>query len=226
MKKGLFILLALLVVGCTAPKAIVRELPEPVSHQEILVEAIADTARIQTTCITPKGDIVVGGGSGVYLQNWRGRQEVVTAAHVMAPRPAGYLCVWTIEDEVIRLDEYDQKNDLALVSFESDTIRDVGISNLGLRQDNDYLGSPLFIVGYPWIMDEPELRVTHGRLQSYWKDNRWTTNAEAWFGNSGGPVFDYNGDLVGILIQIRAPSLLFTDYIFVPSKYIKGMLLP
>ena len=66
------------------------------------------------------------------------------------------------------------------------------------------LGSEVFALGYPWALSGlgKEIKFTDGRISSKTGPNDdkryFQSNTAIQGGNSGGPLFDFNGNLIGI----------------------------
>jgi S1-C subfamily serine protease len=97
-----------------------------------------------------------------------------------------------------RVEWVDQAHDLALVSFHTDRQEPLLHLNGG---PPPRLGEPVWSVGYPL---QAGLRISYGLWSG---GNRMT--APIHFGNSGGPVLDARGVVVGVLVSVwTAPTMM------------------
>ncbi len=150
-----------------------------------------------------------GHGSGVCI-GWQGdRALILTAKHVVdgVLDGAGISVRWTHEQEtrgrdavLVRLSD---KFDLALLSVYDPTaqLKPVHLSNTNLAT-----GDLVFAIGYPlniWPAIST-IGTCRGINSSYYNLSFTFHSAGIWFGNSGGPLFNASGDLVGINVWIDA----------------------
>lgn len=147
------------------------------------------TRRIEVEC--PNGSH--GWGSGVILgpaPHAVGYMVVATASHVMH---AG--CDATIRGQAVVELSRDEKADVSLVLAP-------GFGHWYLQESRLWLGMPVVCVGWPFqpYDNEGHLQVSRGALLVNF-GVRLKVSSEAFFGNSGGPVFDAEGRLVGLLVS-------------------------
>lgn len=147
------------------------------------------TRRIEVEC--PSG--AHGWGSGVILgpaHHAMGYMIVATAAHVMKPG-----CSTTIRGQAIVELSRDEDADVSLVLAP-------GFGHWYLQPSRLWLGMPVVTVGWAFqpFDDEGHLQVSRGALLVDF-GARLKVSSEAYFGNSGGPVFDEEGKLVGLLVS-------------------------
>jgi S1-C subfamily serine protease len=97
----------------------------------------------------------------------------------------------------------DKKNDLAILKIKSDTLLKINIPYTISSSQLD-AGSNIYVLGYPLtnLMGE-ELKCTNGIVSAksgYQGDiTSYQLTAPIQPGNSGGPVFDYNGRVVAVI---------------------------
>ena len=98
----------------------------------------------------------------------------------------------------------DINNDLAIIKIEDRDFKNLNTIPYSIRDDEAELGEEVFALGYPMalaIMGK-DIKFTDGRISSKtgYQGNvstyQSTTPIQA--GNSGGPLFDYNGNFLGI----------------------------
>ena len=98
----------------------------------------------------------------------------------------------------------DKENDLAIVKIEDSKFTSFGNIPYSIQTAAAEIGEDIFVLGYPMtdVMGE-EIKLTTGVVNScsgYKGDNRsYQISAPIQPGNSGGPLFDSNGDVVGIV---------------------------
>ena len=90
--------------------------------------------------------------------------------------------------------------DIALVKTES-----VGLTGLPLRMDDPALSSQVFVIGTPL---DPDLQstVSSGIVSAFRSENDGgyiQSDVNVQPGNSGGPMFDENGNVIGITVSGR-----------------------
>ena len=138
-----------------------------------------------------------GGGSGVFIYD----NVVLTAAHVLKNMD---VCSIELNDGTIlkSSDFYiDIEEDVGLIFVETDELHIVKISLLSVK-----LGDTVYLVGAPFnkffAFTLTEGIVSH--LDRDLPDMGWEdllqTDAEGGPGSSGGPLYDFEGNLIGIYV--------------------------
>jgi S1-C subfamily serine protease len=98
----------------------------------------------------------------------------------------------------------DEKNDLAIIKINDPNFTSLGSVPYSFRQGIVDVGENVFVLGYPLTssMGE-EIKLTNGIISSktgYKGDiSSYQISAPVQPGNSGGPLFDKNGNLLGIV---------------------------
>lgn len=98
----------------------------------------------------------------------------------------------------------DEKNDLAILKINDPYFNSLGTIPYTFKQSMAEVGENVFVLGYPMIrsMGE-EIKLTNGIISSktgYKGDIAlYQISAPIQPGNSGGPLFDANGNLIGII---------------------------
>jgi len=149
-----------------------------------------------TNCVGDSGETEPGhSGSGVILYSTGRVGMVATAAHVIDRN-----CTYVIKDS-------EGKNTYGILPKLHKSL-DVGVltsHNLkkveDIKKAHPYLGEPIFALGHPMdlLKGRTWLTVTRGVAAADYKDGRFRFTAPIYPGNSGGPVFDRRGNLVGII---------------------------
>lgn len=183
MKRLLGVLL-LALVACGGRQSLCTNDRQRVS------EMVDRTRRVEVEC--PDGRR--GWGSGVILgpaHHNIGYMVVATAAHVVKKG-----CSHTIRTQPAVEIARDEEADVSLLLTP-------GFAWY-LESTRPWLGMPVVAVGWPNQLkdDEGHLQVSRGWLLVDFGD-RYKVSAQGFFGSSGGPVFDENGRLLGLLVSIN-----------------------
>jgi hypothetical protein len=150
------------------------------------------------TATSPAGETPKASGSGAIIST---QGYVLTAAHVVAG--ASWLKIFTAQGmknaKIMRIDE---ANDLAVLKLSDGTYSVLPIaSSRKIR-----LGQSVATVGFPNIEIQGfSPKVTRGEISSLnglGDDPRaWQISVPVQPGNSGGPLLDENGNLVGVVVS-------------------------
>ena len=179
-----------------------------VVYDNIEVKKFIEEAQI----IKEKPDVdkpVIGGsdwsstGSGIIISK---DGYVATNYHVV--QNSKYTEVSFIVDNEMknykaRIVKNDSINDLALLKIDDSEFKNLKELNYNFKLDQSSVGIDVFTLGYP-LTDilGGEIKLTDGRISSrtgVLGDIRlYQTTAPLLPGNSGGPLFDFNGNLIGI----------------------------
>jgi hypothetical protein len=158
-----------------------------------------------------------GWGSGVVLgpaHHALGYVVVATAAHVMKPG-----CDATVRGRAVVELARDEEADVSLVLMEGQGYWPVELAR-------PWLGMPLVAVGWPKQLYDGtgHLQVSRGHLLTDLGD-RFMMSTPGYFGNSGGPVFDSDGRLVGLFISMNVIFNMPVDghYYLTPAKRVLAM---
>lgn len=145
----------------------------------------------------PVYKIVHAGGAG-FVVNGR----LITAAHVVyvAPDSGGEIIKITVmtyggETRVVKVDNIDTKADLAeLVIAEGE--KPLGVPHLTLSSRTPLRGDALTEIGHPEMI---RFVVSKGFLVGFDREQGYNIAAlDTFHGNSGGPVLDASGEVVGV----------------------------
>jgi serine protease Do len=160
---------------------------------------------VDTTAATVLIDTGEGKGSGVHI----GGGYIVTAAHVVDTAAGNTITVRYEGGEAAgwsaQVVGYDKKHDLALLHIEDTSGPSASISCEATK-----IGQSIQIVGNPLDMEFIHTfgRVGSGvRAMAHWAE-AFIGNAVTGPGNSGGPVFDARGRVVGILVGGYMPVVV------------------
>jgi S1-C subfamily serine protease len=155
----------------------------------------------------PENTPVKFGGSGFLVD---GKGIIVTNAHVV--KDATTVVVQNSKGQEFRsrIIYTNPETDLAFLKIEDDDFRSIGLP-YGIRKGSTDLGEQLFTLGYP----REEIVYNEGYMSAKTGNNGDTLSFQIGVsanpGNSGGPVFNKNGEVIGIITarQRAAEGVVF-----------------
>ena len=152
-------------------------------------ELAAEKGKASVVRITGGNLEKIGAGSGFFVQP----DKVVTNLHVVA-RP-GPIFAKLSDDETIWMVEgvagYDMKNDLVVLKIAGEGIP-LSLGNSDAARN----GEPVYAIGYP---GGGAYKLTEGTIRSSQYRDKWLqTTADISQGNSGGPMLNGEGEVIGI----------------------------
>lgn len=178
----------------------VPEQPVFIYPADLSVYAIVD--RLQSsTCYIDAGD---WSGSGVYI----GDGKILTAKHVI--KDSNGLDIYFRDGISVYSDAYKvcENADVGVIY-----VSDVNQVTLKLSEFDYYVGSPIYICGCPYG-EQLAYTVTIGTVSNtgviidiFGELPLIIGDVSVWPGNSGSPVADENGQLIGILVGSNGVSL-------------------
>lgn len=107
----------------------------------------------------------------------------------------------TYEAEVVQTDP---SNDLAILKVPNNHLKTLGKIPYYLKTRSTDVGTSVFALGYPMALNGmgKEIKFTDGKVSSKTGFNgdirTYQTTTPIQAGNSGGPLFDYSGNLIGV----------------------------
>lgn len=190
--------------GCLRPQG-----STVASHREFVATLSSRTIKLDVSCPNSRG-----WGSAVLLgiQDSQGREIAATAEHVVDRDPSCSLRYDGVD--VIELGQ-DAKHDVALIALQNGR----QLPRLGFSEP--YVGMDVTILGYPVQPRDGKagFQVSEGTLVSL-AGSDYRVSASTWFGGSGGPAFDNDGKLVGIVVSVDVDQDLLTgDMTPVDARY-------
>jgi len=155
----------------------------------------------------PKGYTITAGGTAFLID---AKGYLITNAHVM--KGSGAVVVDNKGNEFkAKILAVDVEKDLALLKINDDDFKKFNSLPYSISKSNIDLGTEIFTLGYP----KDEIVYNMGYLSARNGFNGDTTNFQISLnanpGNSGGPVFNNKGEIVGIIStrQAQAEGVVF-----------------
>ena len=186
------------------------------------LEKIALEQRLKQVNITVQNKTVGSLGSGVSIK-YKGKFYVLTAGHMATPAIPDVLAdkLYLYENnqeicelEIVKHDYIDGSietinNDLLLLRSKNQNIQPRYY--VEITENEPITGTEIYVVGNPMGIEDV---VSEGRVIIY-KDNYMYYINHTYFGNSGGGVYGYNGQLLGIVSHMYnlKPMINAPDYI-------------
>jgi len=144
----------------------------------------------------PKDALVTGGGSGFLID---GKGYIITNAHVLKGSAYANVVNSNHDEFEASIVYRDEVKDLAVLKIVDKDFIALKSLPYGLRKGDVDLGEEVFTLGYP----RNDITYNKGDLSAKTGFNgdstRWQLEMNANPGNSGGPVLDKNGDIIGVL---------------------------
>jgi S1-C subfamily serine protease len=145
----------------------------------------------------PINSVVTGGGSGFMID---GKGYIITNAHVI--KGSSFANVINCNHEEFKADIVyrDEAKDLAVLKINDEDFKPFKTLPYIIRKNDDAdLGENLFTLGYP----SNDITYNKGDLSAKvgfkGDSTRWQLEMNANPGNSGGPIFNKDGEVIGIL---------------------------
>jgi len=201
------------------------KLYEKVSPSVVQIIVKSETARGSGD---PYDRVVSGGmGSGV-LMNKNG--DIITAAHVVSNASEIQIVYKNGDTSSANIEAISNVGDVALLRANS--IPDNAVFAKFGDSDKAKIGSPIFIIGFPMGLNyslstgvisgfhKQDLRIGKGLTMETFQ-----TDASINTGNSGGPMFNYDGEVIGIVSSILTQSGGFEGIGFAATSNLTKQLL-
>jgi serine protease Do len=144
----------------------------------------------------PKGAVVTGGGSGFLIDS---KGYIITNAHVLKGSSFANVTNGNGDDFKAVIAFKDESKDLAILKIEDEDFKIKRNLPYAIKKTGAELGEEIYTLGYP----RNDLTFNQGFLSTQTGFNgdssTYQLQISANPGNSGGPVFNSNGEVVGIL---------------------------
>jgi len=158
--------------------------------------------------IVPPGTLLKSGGTGFLID---GKGYIITNAHVV--NDGRHVIVQNNKGQEFHVDNVytDLSRDLAVLKIKDDNFKPIDILPYGFRKSGTDLGEQIFTLGFP----RDEIVYGEGYMSAKTGYNGDTMSCQiavaANPGNSGGPVFNKNGEVIGVLTtrQLQAQGFVF-----------------
>lgn len=203
---ALFISALVSVVAPTPKKSDLQELSKKVNSLEQKTNALNVEIKKDRTKI-PEDKIVTTGGTGFLIDS---KGYIVTNAHVL--KGSGAVVVNDKNQEFkVRIAYVDPVKDLAILKIEDDEFKAGNALPYSIKKSTIDLGEEIYTLGYP----RDEIVYNMGYLSAVTGFDGDTASLQISLpanpGNSGGPVFNRNGEVVGILStrETKAEGVVF-----------------
>lgn len=216
---------ALSISGMTlllAPKGDSKQVQELVNTVKVLKAKQTQQDRAISSIVSntklPQGKEVTGVGSAFLIDT---KGYLVTNAHVLRNSKGAIVTNNKGQEFKAVTVKVDEARDIAILKIEDADYKASGNVPYGIRKSSTDIAEPIFTTGYP----DNKFVYGEGYLSSLTGFNGDTLSCQiavaANPGNSGGPVFNRNGEVIGILStrEIKAEGVVFA----IQSKYIVEM---
>lgn len=167
-------------------------------------------------------------GSGTIIYSKPNQQLfILTAAHVVKgfQNNKENIYISTGFDTSIRIMEIykiDHIKDLALIR--SKKKEKLARPYVNISNNNQYIGDNIWVVGAP---NGTERTLTYGIISNFQKLNGkllYRTTADIYYGNSGGGMFDYKGELIGVAHGVlEVPRNMFSSQLVPGGNFFVGL---
>lgn len=167
-------------------------------------------------------------GSGIAI----GDKFIATNYHVV--EDANTLVVCGINGDMntsykVQIVVTDKKNDLAIVKVIDEKFKGFGTIPYGFCTTTVDVGTEIFVLGYPMTQFlGDEIKVTNGIISAktgFQGDvSTYQMTAPIQPGNSGGPVFDYKGNLIGLSVSGIKNEVAQNVNYAVKLKYLQNLI--
>tara|TARA_Y100000588_G_C14237514_1_gene917990 strand:- start:33 stop:2399 length:2367 start_codon:yes stop_codon:yes gene_type:complete len=170
-----------------------------------------------------------GAGSGIIISN---DGLIATNYHVIEDSKdiqVTFLIDNQIKSFKASIIKNDEINDLSIIKIEDPQFKKIKNIQYNFNTDISSVGQNVFTLGYPltYILGE-EIKFTDGRISSrtgFQGDVRfYQTTAPIQPGNSGGPLFDFKGNLIGINSAVIKKEIAENVSYSIKTIYLKNLI--
>jgi len=220
--------MTLLILIFTISTVFSQNLPELFNKVKSSVVVIHVMSKQNTGLGNPYQQTDIGGlGSGMLVSE---DGYILTAAHVV--NDAAEIMVQFVDGQEIpaRVSKLANQADIALIKLQNPP-KNPNVAKIG-ESDSVNVGDPVFVIGAPMGLEYSLSQgIISGRHKLHKMTNSFTeaeffqTDAAINTGNSGGPVFNMNGEVIGIASAILSRSGRFEGIGFAATTEIARQLL-
>lgn len=156
----------------------------------------------------PVNEIATNGGTSFLVD---GKGYLVTNAHVVAGSSTILVQNYKGQEFKAKIAHLDNVKDLAILKIDDEDYKPISVLPYSIRKNSADLGEQVFTLGYP----RDEIVYNEGYMSAKTGFNGDTISCQiavsANPGNSGGPVFNKHGEVIGILstAQPKAQGVVF-----------------
>lgn len=177
-------------------------------------------------CMMPANSQQIWSGTGFAI----GNRYVVTNHHVVEDADNIYVRVKNKQyyAEVVATDEV---NDIAIIQMSDSDFKGFSAIPYGVTTRLADVGEDIFVLGYPlsdYLGDEVKLTtgVINSRTGMIGWESCYQIQAPVTNGNSGGPMFDNKGNVIGIVVGGLKKSLNLAENVgyAIKTKYLKDLI--
>lgn len=187
----------------------VKDIKKTQIQQDKRINHLISTSKV------PSGNEITGVGSAFLVD---GKGYLVTNAHVVKNATGAIVLNNKGNEFKAVIVKIDTEKDIAVLKIEDKDFKPMGTLPYGIRKSSTDIAEPIFTLGYP----RNEIVYGEGYLSAKTGFNGDTLSCQiavaANPGNSGGPVFNRRGEIIGILStkETHAEGVVFA----IQSKYI------
>lgn len=187
----------------------VKDIKKTQIQQDKRINHLISTSKV------PSGNEITGVGSAFLVD---GKGYLVTNAHVVKNATGAIVLNNKGNEFKAVIVKIDAEKDIAVLKIEDKDFKPMGTLPYGIRKSSTDIAEPIFTLGYP----RNEIVYGEGYLSAKTGFNGDTLSCQiavaANPGNSGGPVFNRKGEIIGILStkETHAEGVVFA----IQSKYI------
>lgn len=215
----LVLALSLLFVVCCSNTPGISVFPTEKSSSPVLDR----TVLVEVDCGPAGGS---GSGSGFILE----KNRIITAKHVIDDAENCFIFVTSANDFLPGAKEKHKYPAVVLRESEDTDVALLVTSKdfkVGTSLASAELGEEVLVIGFPgqprdW--DGTYLSVTRGLISALWVDGLHDVTARVYLGNSGGPVFNKDKEVVGIVVMLYRTRYGVVFYYMLPSETINEFL--
>jgi S1-C subfamily serine protease len=197
--------------------------PKPISQIQLLAKELTEVKKNQNATAREVQSLKTSatfkpaaspklGGTGFLID---GKGYLVTSAHVVAKADSVY--IQNIKGEYFKVNTLyiDKQTDIAVLKIVDDRYQAVKSLPYALQKNVADLGEEVFTMGFP--RSTTEVIYGKGYLSAKTGNDGDTTTYQLTIsanpGNSGGPIFNHNGEVIGILSgkQTTAEGVVFSS---------------